>query len=179
MREREEFIARPVLSLQTMLRTVALGNERLVPVIPDGIFGTNITAAVTAFQRFFRLPVTGVVDHDTWMRLVREFDEALVGYGPAEPLALLLAPGQVIAAGERNDHVYLIQAILTVLGGMNLGLSAPGMSGTMDQTTIQAVKQFQRCAGLPESGAVDRRTWQHMSKFYTAVSGDGCPKGER
>ena len=174
MREREEFIARPVLSLQTMLRTVALGNERLVPVIPDGIFGTNTTAAVTAFQRFFHLPVTGVVDHDTWMRLVREFDEALVGYGPAEPLALLLAPGQVIAAGERNDHVYLIQAILTVLGGMDLGLSAPGMSGTMDQTTVRAVKEFQNRAGLPESGAVDRRTWQHMSRFYTAVTGDGC-----
>ena len=179
MREREEFIARPILSLQTMLRTVALGNERLVQVIPDGIFGTNTTAAVTAFQRFYRLPVTGVVDHDTWMRLVREFDEALIGYGPAEPLALLLAPGQVLIAGERNDHVYLVQALLTVLSEKNLGLPAPGLTGAMDPATVRAVKALQLRANLPETGEVDRKTWQHLSKFYTAVTGDGCIKREK
>lgn len=179
MREREEFIARPILSLQTMLRMVALGNARLVPVIPDGIFGTNTTAAVTAFQRHYRLPVTGVVDHDTWMRLVREYNGALVTYGPAEPLELLFAPRQILAAGERNDHVYLVQALLTVLSEKNLGLPAPGLTGAMDPETVRSVKAFQHRADLPENGEVDRKTWQHLSKFYTAATGDGCARREK
>jgi peptidoglycan hydrolase-like protein with peptidoglycan-binding domain len=44
----------------------ALGN----PVAMDGIFGPNTEAAVKDQQRDFGLPVTGVVDDNTWIKLV-------------------------------------------------------------------------------------------------------------
>ena len=45
------YVGRPVESMQTMLRFAAEGNNRLLPVVPDGVFGPNTMAAVTAFQR--------------------------------------------------------------------------------------------------------------------------------
>ena len=44
----------------------ALGN----PITIDGIFGPNTEAAVKAQQHDFKLPTTGVVDDNTWMKLI-------------------------------------------------------------------------------------------------------------
>ena len=44
----------------------ALGN----PVTLDGIFGPNTEAAVKDQQRAFGLPVTGVVNDNTWSKLI-------------------------------------------------------------------------------------------------------------
>ena len=44
----------------------ALGN----PIAIDGIFGANTEAAVKAQQHAFGLPVTGVVDDNTWTKLI-------------------------------------------------------------------------------------------------------------
>lgn len=56
------YVGRPVESMQTMLRFAAEGNNRLLPVVPDGVFGPNTMAAVTAFQRYYGLPATGVMN---------------------------------------------------------------------------------------------------------------------
>ena len=44
----------------------ALGN----PITIDGIFGPNTEAAVKAQQHAFGLPVNGVVDDNTWRKLI-------------------------------------------------------------------------------------------------------------
>lgn len=44
----------------------ALGN----PITIDGIFGPNTEAAVKAQQHDFGLPTTGVVDDNTWIKLI-------------------------------------------------------------------------------------------------------------
>lgn len=57
-----------VLELQSFLRT----NHRLEggPLInPDGIFDSNTTAAVKLFQQQNNIPVTGIVDLETWVLL--------------------------------------------------------------------------------------------------------------
>ncbi len=44
----------------------ALGN----PITIDGIFGPNTEAAVKAQQHAFGLSTTGVVDDNTWIKLI-------------------------------------------------------------------------------------------------------------
>ena len=51
MRPNESFIAQPVRSLQTMLRVIAEQDGDLPSAVPDGIYGNDTVAAVTAFQR--------------------------------------------------------------------------------------------------------------------------------
>ncbi|MGP8000491.1 MAG: peptidoglycan-binding domain-containing protein [Streptosporangiaceae bacterium] len=55
---------RMVHRLQGLL--TALGN----PVALDGNFGPDTEAAVKDQQRAFGLPVTGVVDDNTWIKLI-------------------------------------------------------------------------------------------------------------
>ena len=78
MRPPESFIAQPVRSLQTMLRVIAESNRSQPSVIPDGIYGQNTMAAVSAFQRRKGLPVTGVADPTTWDSNVADSEPALI-----------------------------------------------------------------------------------------------------
>ena len=86
MRPGESFIEQPVRSLQTMLRVLAEDDRRLPTVVPDGIYGPGTMNAVTAFQRRSGIPVTGVVDQNTWEQIVAAYEPALVRIGKAEPI---------------------------------------------------------------------------------------------
>lgn len=56
-----------VVFAQTLLNVVGFG-----PLAADGVFGPASTAAMTAFQRRAGLPATGVLDAETWDRLLAE-----------------------------------------------------------------------------------------------------------
>ena len=65
----EEMLSNPVRSLQYMLRRLAGRYDFLPQLALDGIFGERTLEAVMLFQREFHLPVTGVVDEETWQRI--------------------------------------------------------------------------------------------------------------
>ena len=62
--DRDEQQDRMVHRLQGLV--TALGN----PITIDGIFGPNTEAAVKAQQHAFGLSQTGVVDDNTWIKLI-------------------------------------------------------------------------------------------------------------
>ena len=70
MRPVESFAGQPVRSLQTMLRVIAQHNSTHPDVIPDGIYGPETVAAVSAFQQLHALPITGITDQNTWEAIV-------------------------------------------------------------------------------------------------------------
>lgn len=166
MRPGESFVSQPVRSLQTMLRVLAEDDEELLPLIPDGIYGTQTRQAVTAFQRKYGIPVTGVVDQATWERITAEHSPALVRLGPAEPLRLILNPNQVIRRGEAHPYLFLVQGMLTTLSDVYGSLLAPGMSGVLDEATSQSLACFQFLSALPQSGELDKITWKHLTLQY-------------
>ena len=143
------YVGRPVESMQTMLRFAAEGNNRLLPVVPDGVFGPNTMAAVTAFQRYYGLPATGVMNGATWERLVQTYQAQLVQQAPAEAMQPILNPQQTMKPGESNYHIYLVQAALRVLSSVYRGLPQTPVSGTLDASTVTAVRRFQALCGLP------------------------------
>ena len=77
MRPQESFVGQPIRSLQTMLRVISEDDPSHPTVIPDGIYGRDTVAAVTAFQREFGLPATGVTNYGTWNEIVRIYDDSL------------------------------------------------------------------------------------------------------
>ena len=56
MTDSANYIGQPIRSLQTMLRAIAHTDSRIPPLVPDGIYGVNTTAAVREFQRQYDLP---------------------------------------------------------------------------------------------------------------------------
>lgn len=166
MRPPESFIAQPVRSLQTMLRVIAQEDARQPSLIPDGIYGNQTTVAVSAFQRNHGLPVTGVTDQNTWEQIVTAYEPALIRVGPAQPIEIILHPGQVIRRGDREPNVYLLQAVLIVLSETYSSITPPGMSGVLDEATAASIEAFQALSGLPETGELDKVTWKQLALHY-------------
>lgn len=160
----------PIYDLQTMLRTVL--PEHLLN--PDGIYGEETKNAVSEFQKNHAIPVTGVADLDTWEAIQRAYHENQIQQSKAEALQIVLQPNQIIKNGEDNIHIYLIQAILLALGELYLDFPKVRVTGKNDAQTQNAVKWFQKRAALPETGELDKITWQHLAHQYRCTVGDGC-----
>lgn len=165
MKPGESFVAQPVRSLQTMLRVIAEDDGKSPTVVPDGIYGPNTTAAVSAFQRNHGIPVTGVTDEQTWDAVVGEYEPALIRIGPAQPLQIILQPNEVIRRGDENLNLYIVQAVLAVLSQI-YGSPSPGMTGVLDIPTSDALLVFQQMHALPQTGELDKETWRALALQY-------------
>lgn len=166
MRPNESFVGQPIRSLQTMLRVIGENDDNLPSVVPDGIYGNDTVRSVSAFQRSAGLPVTGIADQDTWDAIVARYEPALVEQAEAEPLRIILDPGQVIRRGERNPNLYIVQAILNVLSQQYGGITPPSMSGILDLPTADSISSFQEMSLLPATGELDKHTWKHLALHY-------------
>ena len=162
MRPNESFIGQPIRSLQTMLRVIAENDGNLPSVVPDGFYGPDTTRAVSAFQRKFGLPVTGITDQSTWEMIVSVYKPALIHVSPAQPLQIILEPNQVIRRGEEHHSIYLVQAMLTSLARDYGSIPAPPISGVLDSDTSEAIIALQQLSGLDTTGELDKITWKHL-----------------
>lgn len=167
MKPGESFVEQPIRSLQTMLRVIAEDDPRLPTVVPDGIYGPTTMNSVTAFQRLYGLPVTGITDQATWDQIVAIYEPALIRIGPAEPIEIIFEPGQVFRIGDSNAYIYLLQSILTQLSNDNPNIAAPDHNGVLDDPTSEALAAFQLLAGLAPTGELDKITWKYLVKQFT------------
>ena len=166
MRPDSSFVGQPIRSLQTMLRVIAEDDPRHMTVVPDGIYGPETLQAVSLFQMIHGIPVTGMTDEDTWNAIVNVYTPARTRMDEAEPLFIVLDPGQIIQKGEQHPHVHLVQAILTVLSEAHESISQPTRSGILDDTTSDSLASFQYMANLPMTGELDKVTWKHLALHY-------------
>ena len=170
MRPAESFIAQPVRSLQTMLRVIAQDDERQPSLIPDGIYGNQTMQAVTAFQRNNGLPATGITDQATWEAVVSVYEPAAVRIGPAQPLEIILEPGQVLRRGDKAPNIYVLQAVLQVLSDAYSSITPPTHTGILDDATAISIQTFQELTGLPQTGEADKITWKQLALHYPLAS---------
>ena len=166
MRPNESFIEQPIRSLQTMLRVIAEDDKRLPAVIPDGIYGPTTMNAVSSFQRLYNLPVTGVTDQSTWDKIVSVYEHALIRVDKAEPIEIILNPGEVFRIGDSNAYIYLLQSLLIQLSNDNPTIIKPEHNGVFDSPTSEALAAFQFLAGLPATGELDKVTWKYLVKQF-------------
>lgn len=167
MRPLESFVQQPIRSLQTMLRVLAEDDGRLPTVVPDGIYGPDTMNAVSAFQRQQGLPVTGIADQPTWDLIVLNYEPALIRVDKAQPIEIVMDPGQVFRRGESSPYIYLLQSMLTQLSHDHPTIQPPGHSGTIDADTSDSLAAFQKLANLPDTGELDKVTWKHLVHQFT------------
>ncbi len=167
MKPGESFVEQPIRSLQTMLRVIAEDDPRLPTIVPDGIYGPSTMNSVTAFQRLYGLPVTGITDQATWEQIVAIYEPALIRVDQAEPIEILMDPGEVFRLGDSNAYIYLLQSILIQLSNDNPNIERPDHNGVLDDPTSQALAGFQVLAGLPPTGELDKITWKYLVKQFT------------
>ena len=170
MKPQETFIGQPIRSLQTMLRVIAESDQTLPSVIPDGIYGQQTVAAVSAFQRKYGLPVTGITDQTTWETVTAVYEPALVLVNEAQPLYIILDPLEIITENQQHPNLFVVQGMLKVYALAYEGLFAPEVTGVLDIPTAQALRSFQEQSGLPVTGRLDKQTWKHLALQYPSAS---------
>ena len=179
MRPVETFVEQPIRSLQTMLRILAENDTSLPTVIPDGIYGPGTMHAVSAFQRQNGIPVTGIVDQRTWDTIVSIYEITVIQVGKAQPIEILMDPGQVFKPGSSSPYIYLLQSMLTQLSNDHPSISVPGHTGIMDEYTVQSLKDFQKLSELPENGEFDKIVWKHLVHQFTLNAHHNAAKKQR
>lgn len=160
------FEAEAIGNLQRYLYQLSFTDPRIPPVPSDGIYGDTTQRAVRAFQQSRGLPVTGLVDLETWDLLYLAYLESLEGSGRTQPLYLFPRYPETYAVGMGDEGLliaairYLLREAMIDYGG---GLEDIPLTGTFDTVTEDAVKRFQQLHGLPVTGRVDRLTWNRLA----------------
>ena len=150
-----------------MLRVIAEDDPTLPTVIPDGIYSQETITAVSAFQRRYGLPTTGITDQETWESIVEVYKEALIRIHKAEPIEIIMDPGQVYRQGDSSPYLYLLQSMLVYLSRFHPDISTPSHNGVLDSPTSEALAGFQVLAGLPPTGELDKKTWKYLVNQFT------------
>lgn len=117
-----------------------------VPGGADGVFGAATKTAVSSFQRWNGLAVSGVVDDATAARLK-------LGSGAAPAVAAPSSGGAFVGmtVGARGDNVKVLQR-----GLISAGISVRGgADGVFGSATQAALTSYQQANGLTANGVVD------------------------
>lgn len=152
-----------VLRMQYYLLTIAdaLNVAELVQPVLTGIYDEKTKSAVSAFQSYYGLPVTGVIDEATWNAIVRYYYDY---EGAFETIRKY--PGYLIKNGSQGRNVIFIQNALNALGEKIPGLTAIRVDGYFGPGTESAVRLFQTYYGLTPDGIVGEQTWNKLVSEY-------------
>lgn len=162
-----------VRELQYLLNVVSEFVNTVPSVTIDGIFGENTADAVRAYQSVAELPVTGVVDVDTWESLYRAYQGILAilpeSYGGVtEPY-----PGYPLTRGQRGEDVRLLQNYLNFISDTYTAIPKIAVDGDFGPSTEAAVKAYQQIFGIPVTGVVGAGTWDSIANTYSSLKGEG------
>lgn len=157
-----------IAALQRMLRELHHADTRIPLLAVDGIYGVETTDAVREFQRLFGLPETGRTDYATWNAIHTAYLAALPDNAP--PRAVSPFPTErdyVIRAGEYSDIAALVQFMLRELSHHYDGIVGAPPDGVWGDASAQDIRALQRTSALPETGEVDKKTWNALADAYS------------
>ncbi|MBQ8248867.1 MAG: peptidoglycan-binding protein, partial [Clostridia bacterium] len=160
-----------VREFQYFLNVLGENLEVIPPVAIDGIFGGDTETAVRAFQMAYGLPVTGVVDEETWVQLYNAYRGILLTtaqYYNGVPVALF--PGYLLVLGTQGDEISLLQQYLLTLSEVYPEIPTVEVNGVYGTATRDAVIAFQNLFGLDSTGIVDALTWDAITDAYSDVA---------
>jgi peptidoglycan hydrolase-like protein with peptidoglycan-binding domain len=137
-----------VKQLQTQLMAFGV----FVPGGADGVFGPATKTAVSNFQRWNGLPVTGDVDAATASKLALGAKPAPATPAPAAAPAATTGDAYVgMKLGARGEKVKVLQRAL-IAAGISVRGGADGVFGPLTQA---ALTTYQAANGLAANGVVD------------------------
>ena len=162
----EEIVPR-IQEVQYFLNVLSAYYDTIPSVDINAVLDTQTRSAIMEFQKTFNLPITGLVDEQTW----NSMSNAVIGILETLPptaiaLPALLWPGDIYRLGSEGPAVYLIQQYLSYIASVLEGIPPAEPDGIYGPQTEQAVRQFQEYFGIDVTGVVDRYTWDRIVLIY-------------
>lgn len=152
--------------VQYFLAVIAYFYDTVPPLTVNGIYDQQTVNTVQAFQQNFGLPVTGVVDEETWGAIYRVyrglFEDPSRFEGGVPPFG-----GVILREGSSGPEVELLQQYLRRIAETYTEVPPVEITGEYDEQTEAAVRAFQRFFGLPETGQVGAIVWDRIGSVYS------------
>lgn len=162
----------PVRTIQYYLNVIAYFNPALNTISLNGIYDEATVNAVEAFQEYYGLPVTGIVNLQTWDTMKRIYTDIAAslpeGY---EGQRGKVYPGFFLSEGMENDSVRDLQTYISYLGTVYPEIPQLPVTGFFGSQTRDAVLTIQRLFGLRQTGAVGPVTWYTITNEYDRLRG--------
>ena len=168
---REGASGQNVRLVQFWLKIAHTVYSRLNDLTVDGRFGAATTAAVKRFQTYFGLTSDGVVGRTTWNKLYEVYNDIA-----NKLLSSSLRPGEypgILRRGSSGTAVRELQFYLYLLSAYESSIPAVGIDGSFGVATENAVRAYQRFAGLTVDGIVGRTTWESLYGKASALRSSG------
>ena len=155
-----------IQEITELLYRIAQRDSRIPAVVPSDEFTPEVSLAVRAFQEANGLPVTGEINTETWEKIVSAFHSLTDA-----PVPLIVFPtgNFVLQQGDSGDLVGFVQMLLRLLSRRYRNLPELSPTDSYDAQTADAVRKFQQIAGLPETGILDRTTWNQLAAFVNQL----------
>ncbi|MCL2062696.1 MAG: peptidoglycan-binding protein [Firmicutes bacterium] len=163
-----------VIHAQFLLDYIAQFYPDIPAPLMDSVFGASTTNAVVAFQRRFGLTADGVVGPNTWNRLYEVF-RTVQGQVPPAPTPTPVPPAPIappypglLRQGARGESVRTLQQMLNKARIRYPSVPLLTTDGIFGPNTANAVRAFQRAAGLTVDGLVGPITWAALSAIWVS-----------
>ena len=157
-----------VARLQFLLGYIGLFYSQINSPALDGIYGNGTEQAVREFQKYFGLPVTGIVTEADWKKLYEEYNNLLETITPT--LGEQSYPGSPLSVGSRGEGVLLMQDYLNTISDVYNTIPKIDADGIYGNATAEAVRAFQRRFFIDITGIIDAVTWGQIVEVYNFIT---------
>lgn len=159
-----------VANLQYLIDYLSAFYDTVPSLAVDGVYGADTERAVRAVQQTFGLPVTGILDLDTWETIYRTY----LGFVATIPLKyvegnVIPYPGIPLRLGSSSDAVALLQNYLNYVSDVYTEIPKIPVTGYFGSQTEAAVLAFQRALGIEPTGTVAAATWLALTTVYSDI----------
>ena len=160
-----------VRNLQTYLRQLSYHNPEISAPPVDGIFDSATETSLKDFQKVYGLPVTGSANQYVWELLYALYRASRAEHTGPQRMEVFppLPPDDTIGPGASGFPVAAVQFMLRELETQYGGLLDTKLTGSFDEDTARAVREFQQQNRLPQTGAVNRTTWNALADQYNTL----------
>ncbi len=156
-----------------------------LPVIQyDGKFGSATQNAVKVWQGLMGLTQDGVVGPLTWASIYGQFSKLRFVDGTVQAQQVYAYPGYNLSEGTQGDMVKFAQFLLEYISLFFSKVRPIGqIDGVYGSETALSTESFQRIVPLPQTGIIDKDTWDALVVVYLVCAFDyngvnSVPDGE-
>lgn len=163
--------AQAIENLQTYLRQLSYHDKTIKAPPIDGVFDTDTKQSLMDFQTSKGLSPTGIADQALWELLYATYRTSIAQNSPPVRMEIfpLLPLDEEFKQGDRGFVVTAVQWMLRELESKFGFLLPIQVTGTYDEITTEAVRNFQKQNGLQPSGILNRLTWNEITDQYNIL----------
>ena len=160
-----------IRQIQRALRILHKNMEDIPPVFEDGIFGEETERAIVAFQSQNNLEPSGIVDYETWVKLMEAANEYIRKNAEPFPIFPYVSDEESgVLPDEEGKALWFLQAMLFAIGEVYSGVDGVRLNGKNDSATRDAVSYIHRKTEDEETdGSLNRRTWNSVARLFNAI----------